>query len=203
MILPSASLNSKTCLGLNQSSTTEIQAKRPIQLSYVYYPLTKEFPFGHAELEINGTCWSLQKHRVRQKDLNQMIQKSKRNGSPFFRFPIIADQEAIKKLQDDKVLSCICSVGVFDSLSRSGCYWVPRLFRLSPLISALYLSAAKFFGSTTIGQIEIYWSSDKRKNIKNCLEGCLNESILISLIIIIVSAISKNIFRLIDVCLVR
>lgn len=128
-------------------------------VSYIYYPYAGDT--GHAELEIEGTCFAVKGGRCMTESLDQRLLKRRRyQGVPFYRYVISVTPAQMKRLSEhvgkrDFVIP-ICSLNALTELSRSADYSVPFVCRLSPLISSYALSFAKLMGSRRIKAIEFY-----------------------------------------------
>ena len=131
-------------------------------VSYLYYPYWGDQ--GHAELEIDGECWTLKKGHTEVRSFQKRIDKRKNEPwercLPFYRYVITVTPDELKQLKmhvgKRSFYSIICSMDALHDLSKHAHFNLPIPFRVSPMISACYLSSAKSLGSKRITKIDFY-----------------------------------------------
>lgn len=150
-------------------------------VSFVYYPTGRDFPLGHAEVEVDGNSWTLVTDRsYGSRPLKEMIDKSTDDGFPFFRFILEAEQQQIEKLKksiEHKRWAINCTRAALRPLSEANICSVPLPFNISPLLTGLYLATGKKLKLNGVRRIEYYGNpSLKESCIKMCL-GSIYEAI--------------------------
>ena len=163
----------------------EFKTKAKIQglVSYIYYP-SGTIVVGHAELELEGTSWTLLGKNAYAKPLSRMISASRSGyGLPFFRFNISVTPNQLHELEvkSMSVPGLTCSIGAFLALALYGKYKIPFPIAISPLATSLYLTAAQKSGSRRIGKIEFYGGDSHMRNFIKCIPGLAGESFKIKL----------------------
>lgn len=172
---------SKKSIDQKKKLNKEFEDKANIKgfVSYIYYPSQREGPpSGHSELEIEGNSYTLLTKARSVKPLSYMIERAQKgNGMPFFRFNISVTPNQLDKLREgvSTTNSKICSVGVANALKQYANFKIPLPFVLLPLLSTIYLTTAKKFGSQRIYQIESY--GDPLRNLSKIIPGAAMESI--------------------------
>lgn len=176
------------------------KAKISDLVSYIYYPYYGDS--GHAELEVEGACTTyksmacerivghtcsfdsdMREKRVRRRDSWYLVHKF-----PFYRYVISVTPEQLKNLSEQvgqrRRCTPICSLDALTELARGAHYAVPLVARLSPFISALYLSMVKHLGSERIKKIEFYAGGEEDRNL--IIKGILKECATIALVFCII-----------------
>lgn len=153
-------------------------------VSYIYYPSQKEFPlFGHGELEIEGNSYTLMSDLNRKvRPLSKMIHASlSGTGFPFLRFNVSVTPNQLSKMREfaPTTSGFICSMSALKPLSQYADFKIPLPFTISPLMSAIYLTAAKKLSSQRISGIEFYRTESSLKNLSKAITGVAVESLFI------------------------
>lgn len=154
--------------------------ERTLTVSYLYYPYWEGC--GHAELEVDGQCYTLKSGGAKIKSLHDRILKREEGdgGLPFYRYVITVTPEEFNELKkivgQRDFYTFICSLEALNDLSHAANFSVPLPFRLSPLISSRYLSLMKKLGSERIQDIEFY---DNKETHDLMSEGVWIESFVI------------------------
>lgn len=163
----------------------DIEAQSENSVSFIYYPAAREYPKGHAELEIAGTSWNkIDFKHYEKKQLRNMIAKSTEDGFPFFRFLFKAESGQIRKIQDfvetKDTLEFICSRIVLAPLHEAGVCSVPMPFSISPLLTAAYLTTGKKLGLNNVQKIEYYGNPSLKQSLVKIVPGVLTESAILA-----------------------
>lgn len=128
-------------------------------VSVIYYPGQRGLPIGHAELEVEGTCYTLAPDRGIA-SLAERIQKAARGNLPFIRTHIAVTPDELDDIQtnigDGRIKGSSCMNGVSNVLNESANIFIPPLINMFPIASHFYLRCAKFLGNQKIGPIESY-----------------------------------------------
>lgn len=156
------------------------------EISFIYYP-SKNLSIkttGHAKLEVNGCIWTMLGDPAKSRSsLQNRIDKSTSNGRPFFRFvfQVTPDQMAIIEKAITNGGSCIsCSAGALAPLTEADACTIPAPVTISPLVSAVYLSAVKMAGINNIKRIEYYGNPSMIKNAFKMVPGVATETFLVT-----------------------
>jgi len=156
-------------------------------VSYIYYP-SGEAKQGHAELEVEGECWSVSCTSIQHESLERKIKRSttiinslmpnKMLGRYFKQYLITISPHQLKQLKESMekgieldqsstsslLLSMAqgltyktCSYHVLSKLSENSDFNIPMPYKISPLLTELYIKRTK---PSTIKQIKEYgkWS---------------------------------------------
>lgn len=129
-------------------------------VSYLYYPSI--IISSHAELEIEGDCWSKVNNRYYDKVSSldakaRMARRGKRKiFLPFFRYALSVTPKQLQRLRTniDNECSGHCAFSALVKLSKHCDFNVPFFFKLSPMLSGMYLYCAKKMSSSRIQKIE-------------------------------------------------
>lgn len=154
-------------------------------VAFIYYPSAREYPKGHAELEIEGISFNkIGIGRYEKKQLRNMIAKSTEDGFPFFRFLIKVDSDEIRKVQycaeQEYSMEFICSRIALAPLRAAGLCSVPLPFSMSPLLTAAYLTAGKKMGLNNVQNIEYYGNPSLKQNLIKIVPGMLIETTVLA-----------------------
>jgi hypothetical protein len=158
----------------------EIDTNNDKSVSFIYYPAS-EFITGHAELEVNGNSRSLHSLYF-PKELSTMIDKSQKDGMPFFRFVFKANDDQIQTVARSLSVGRSvwpCSRAVLTVLDRAKICSVPSPFNLTPLLAASYLITGKGLGLNNVSRIEYYGNPSLIKSIAKIVPGVVMESCVI------------------------
>lgn len=129
-------------------------------VSYLYYPYWGDA--GHAELEVDGQCYTLKCGGGQVRSLQDRINKRRMEGGglPFYQYVITVNKEEfddLKKIVGQRdFYTCICSLEALNDLAQGANFSIPYPLRLSPLLSSHYLSLMKRFGSERVKEIIFY-----------------------------------------------
>ena len=157
-----------------QQAPQEDQSSKNDSVSYIYYPTCTAFPIGHADFEVNGMARSSYLGHTSSCNMTDMIQKSKNDGLPFFRFSFKAEPNQvgiIKKSLAEERFHASCSTGALYPLHNAQVCFVPMPFTMSPLASAAYLTAGKKLGLNNVQSITYYGNPSLRKSVRKMLPG--------------------------------
>lgn len=126
-------------------------------VSTLYYPMGRPPPISHAELEVEGSCYTIFLDEIKERSLSQKIANARTGSYPFAQchISVIPKQLAkIKKVLSSKISSTTCMDGVSVVLGKSGGFYIPPLINQLPLASYLYLQGAKLLGNKRITKME-------------------------------------------------
>jgi hypothetical protein len=191
---------------LKKELNVEFMQKAKINdlVSYIYYPYYGDT--GHAELEVEGVCstYKLGKCKTESFDSRMVRKRACRSTLPFYRYVISVTPEQLKNLCErmDQKRWCtpICSLDALTVLAKGANYSVPFIFRLSPLISAHYLSIVNSLGSERIKKIKFYegHSAHEKQRLEKIIRECIHRECL--LIVLAVGAIGWGLVEGILLC---
>ncbi len=161
-------------------------AKIPgLSVGLIYYPSQREFPLlGHSELQVEESSWTILGKYPHPKSFPKMVDFSQNGeGSPFYRLCISVTlhqlneiKKELKNLEETGIGEFgTCSMGTLRILSNQANYKVPFPITLSPFISSIYLTSAKFLGSKRIEKIEFYGKQSQIKNFTKAIRGLVLE----------------------------
>lgn len=164
--------------------------KKPQSVSFIYYPTGRNAPpMGHAELEVNGSSWTLLGDTTYGKrPLNKLIAKAGDTGMPFFRYIFDVNFDQIKEVKKHiykNKWAISCSQAALYPLEKAEICWVPFPLNVSPLLTAAYLKSGKELHLNNVKQIEYYGNPSLIKSILKMLPGIAIESVILSLPIMI------------------
>jgi len=147
--------------------------------SILYYPGQHCLPMGHAELEVEGTCYSTTSF---QGPLSEKIKAAKDGRLPFKQCHISVTPQQLARFRNrENIFSLTCMHQVSRTLSKHLDFHVPQLINFSPMASYGYLNFSKAMGNKRITKFE----SHGNVNSINFLEvslGVLGESFFIMIL---------------------
>jgi hypothetical protein len=185
-----------------------------ISCSVLYYP-GQDVKFGclvgHADLEFEGSVYTFGIGNQLEVPLDKRIKKTQNGGLPFTRFSFQLTQEQSTRLReilrskiepypsepDEPIIankvknsmippSYSCMDCVSNVLAKANIMQIPKIIKLSPLLSSLYLHEVRSSGDKRVTNITYYGNTSTFRNylIVNCCRlgeiGAIALPILIS-----------------------
>jgi hypothetical protein len=149
-------------------------------LSFIYYPRGNFVPVGHAEMETGGTIWN---GGYSSRLLTKAIASATTHGLPFFRFVLKAKSDQTPKIEIDQYIyksrdSITCSRAALYPLSKMSAISIPFPINMSPLSTALYLTAGTALRINGVKRIEYYGNPSLTSSLVKMLPGIAVEMVL-------------------------
>jgi len=161
-------------------------------VSVLYYPGQRRMAIGHAELEVEGTCYSITSD---PRPLSEKIKAAREGRLPFKQCHISVTPQQLARFRDrEKISSLTCMHQVSRNLSKYLDFHVPQLINLSPLASYAYLNLSKAMGNKRITKIESHGSATD--NALNFLAVSIGIATELSLIKSTTTFVVKNVLGL-------
>jgi hypothetical protein len=161
-----------------------------ISCSVLYYP-GQDVKFGclvgHADLEFEGSVYTFGIGNQLEVPLDKRIKKTQNGGLPFTRFSFQLTQEQSTRLREilrSKIEPYPSEPD--EPIAKANIMQIPKIIKLSPLLSSLYLHEVRSSGDKRVTNITYYGNTSTFRNylIVNCCRlgeiGAIALPILIS-----------------------
>ena len=165
-------------------------------VSVIYYPIQRDYDNGHAELEVEGLCYSAVEipGQTQAYPLSKKIARAEQGGCPFFVCKISVTPQQLSAIKLDlktRVFSSTCMHEVSKILADSADFSIPLPISISPAASYHYLRYAQSLGHKRIVRIDSHPETLSPNLQKRVLAAQIFESgglFLISCLILYVTA---------------